>query len=52
MTLSQKYYQVFAVIISESHDLVHFTEKLISYMKFDNPNFNERKFREALKKME
>lgn len=45
--ITKKYYIDFAKILKFSNDL-DLKEKFINYLKADNPNFNEQKFREAV----
>ena len=46
--LSKKYYNKLAIMIAESRDLKEFVDKLIFFLKLDNPKFNEKKFMAAL----
>ena len=46
--LSKKYYNKLAIMIAESHDLKEFVDKLVIFLKTDNPKFDEDKFMLAL----
>lgn len=46
--LTKKYYNELAVMIAESRDLQEFTERLMFFLKVDNPRFDEKKFLAAL----
>ena len=45
--LSKKYYEEFAKMLSAFESKEKLVQDMINYFKWDKPNFNESKFREA-----
>ena len=45
----KRHYKALVELLIKSPNLTEFYENLIQYLKYDNPLFNETKFRQAVK---
>lgn len=45
--LTKKYFKAIANIIKHAKDKEDLIDLFVNYCRYDNPEFNERKFREA-----